>query len=61
MSGWLFWTLVGVGAWIVASVPLALLAGHLLARGRTRRVVLAGPGSARVRVRGRSRELSRSG
>jgi hypothetical protein len=64
MPGWLLWTLVGIGAWIVASVPAALLVGHMLGRRRAHRrrvVVLAGPGSIRVRVRERSRTLSRSG
>src|SRR6266568_8096298 len=53
MPGWLMWTLVGLGAWIAASVPLAFLAGRLLRHERkTRRrvIVLAGPGSIRVRV-----------
>ncbi|HLB19672.1 MAG TPA: hypothetical protein VK613_11130 [Gaiellaceae bacterium] len=63
MPGWLLWTLVGIGAWIVASVPVALLVGRVLARRTPRRrvVVLAGPGSNRVGVRERSRTLSRSG
>jgi len=64
MPGWLLWTLVGIGAWIVASVPIALLAGRLLARRRApcgRFVAVAGPESIRVRVRGRSRTLTRSG
>jgi hypothetical protein len=64
MPGWLLWTLVGIGAWIVASVPIALLVGHVLGRRRALRrrvVVLAGPGSIRVRVRERPRTLSRSG
>ncbi|HEY8776383.1 MAG TPA: hypothetical protein VIM33_07875 [Gaiellaceae bacterium] len=64
MPGWLLWTLIGIGAWIVASVPVALLVGRVLGRRRAPRrrvVVLAGPGSIRVRVRERSRTLSRSG
>jgi TPP-dependent 2-oxoacid decarboxylase len=64
MSGWLLWTLVGIGAWIAASVPAALLVGRALGRRRAHRrrvVVLAGSGSIRVRVRERSRTLSRSG
>jgi hypothetical protein len=64
MPGWFLWTLVGIGAWIVASVPIAFLVGHLLGRRRSPRrrfVVLAGPGSIRVRVRARSRTLTRSG
>jgi hypothetical protein len=64
MPGWLTWTLVGLGAWIVASVPLAFVGGHLIGCGRPTRgriVVLAGPASIRVRARGRSRALTRSG
>jgi len=48
MPGWLMWTLVGLGAWFAASVPLAFLAGRLLRQGRTTRrrvVVLSGPGA----------------
>jgi hypothetical protein len=29
MPGWLTWTLIGLGAWLVASVPFAFLAGYL--------------------------------
>jgi hypothetical protein len=64
MPGWLMWTLVGLGAWFAASVPLAFLAGRLLRQGRTTRrrvVVLARPGAIRVRVRERSRTLTGSG
>ena len=64
MPGWLMWTLVGLGAWFAASVPLAFLAGRLLRQGRTTRrrvVVLSGPGAIRIRVRERSRTLTRSG
>jgi hypothetical protein len=46
MPGWLMWTLVGFGAWLVASVPFAFLAGYLLSRrtlSRRRFVFLAGP------------------
>jgi hypothetical protein len=61
MPGWLTWALVGIGVWVTASVPLAFLVGHLLARRRVprSRVVLAGPGS--IRVRARSRTLTRPG
>jgi hypothetical protein len=62
MPGWLTWVLVGLGLWATASVPLAFLVGHLLGRKRAPRgrvVVLAGPGS--IRVRARSRTLTRSG
>jgi len=62
MPGWLLWTLVGLGVWVTASVPLAFLVGHLLGRRRGPRgriVVLTGPGSVRVRERGRT--LTRSG
>ena len=64
MPGWLLWTLVGIGAWLVASVPFALLAGRLLGRRRVLRrrvVMLAAPGAIRVRARGRSWTLTRSG
>jgi hypothetical protein len=64
MPGWLMWTLVGLGAWFAASVPLAFLAGRLLRQGRTTRrrvVVLSGPGAIRIRVRESSRTLTRSG
>jgi hypothetical protein len=64
MPGWLLWTLVGVGAWIVASVPLAFLVAHVLGRRRAPRaryVTVAGPGAIRMRVRERSRTLMRSG
>ncbi len=62
MPGWLMWTLVGLGVWVTASVPLAFLVGHLLGRRRAPRgriVVLAGPRS--IRVRARSRTLTGSG
>ncbi len=64
MPGWLMWTLVGLGAWLVASVPLAFLAGFLLSRRaapRHRVVFLAGPASIRQRGRVRSRTLTKSG
>jgi len=64
MPGWLVWTLVGLGAWFAASVPLAFLAGYLLSRRaapRHRVVLLAGPASIRVRGRIRARTLTRSG
>jgi len=64
MPGWLMWTLIGLGAWFAASVPLAFLAGYLLSRKRAprRRVVfLTGPASIRLRGRARSRALTRSG
>jgi hypothetical protein len=46
MPGWLMWTLIGLGAWLVASVPFAFLTGYLLSRRlapRRRVVFLAGP------------------
>jgi hypothetical protein len=64
MPGWLMWTLVGVGAWLVASVPFAFLAGYLLSRrhaSQRRYVLLAGPAGIRLRGRARSRTLTRSG
>lgn len=64
MPGWLTWTLIGLGAWLAASVPFAFLAGYLLRRRRApgRRVVfLATPASIRLRGRARSRTLTRSG
>jgi len=64
MPGWLTWTLVGLGAWLAASVPLAFLAGYLLSRRaapRHRVVSLAGPASIRLRGRVRSRTLTKSG
>ena len=64
MPGWLVWTLVGLGAWFAASVPLAFLAGYLLSRRtapRRRVVFLTGPASIRLRGRARSRTLTRSG
>jgi hypothetical protein len=63
MPGWLTWTLVGLGAWVVASVPFAFLAGFLLSRRPASRrfVFLAGSTSIRPRGRARSRTLSRSG
>jgi len=63
MPGWLMWTLVGLGAWLVASVPLAFLAGFLLSRRAAphRVVFLAGPTSIRQRGRVRSRMLTKSG
>ena len=65
MPGWLMWTLVGLGAWFLASVPFAFLAGYLLSRrpaSRRRFVFLAGPESIRPRdrARSRSRTLTRS-
>jgi hypothetical protein len=64
MPGWLVWTLIGLGAWLAASVPFAFLAGYLLSRRPAphRRVVfLAKPASIRLRDRARSRTLTRSG
>ena len=63
MPGWLVWTLVGLGAWFAASVPLAFLAGYLLSRGAAPRrvVLLAGPASIRLRGRVRAPTLTRSG
>jgi hypothetical protein len=64
MPGWLTWTLVGLAAWLVASVPFAFLAGYLLSRRRAshrRFVFLARPASTRPRDRARSRTLTRSG
>jgi hypothetical protein len=64
MPGWLVWTLVGLGAWFAASVPLAFLAGYLLSRRavpRHRVVLFAGPASIRLRGRARARTLTRSG
>ena len=65
MPGWVMWTLIGLGAWLVASVPFAFLAGHLLSRRpapRRRVVFLAGPASIRLRSRGRAGgTLTRSG
>jgi hypothetical protein len=64
MPGWLMWTLVGLGAGLAASVPLAFLAGYLLSRRaapRHRVVFLAGPGAVRLTGRVRSRTLTKSG
>jgi hypothetical protein len=62
MPGWLTWTLVGLGAWLVASVPFAFLAGYLLSRRPASRLVfLAGAASISPRDRARSRTLTRSG
>jgi hypothetical protein len=64
MPGWLMWTLVGLGAWLVASVPIAFLAGYLLSRrpaSDRRFVLLAGPASIRLPGRVRSGTLTRSG
>jgi hypothetical protein len=64
MPGWLVWTLVGLGAWFAASVPLAFLAGYLLSRRavpRHRVVLFAGTASIRLRGRVRARTLTRSG
>jgi hypothetical protein len=64
MPGWLLWTLVGFGAWLVASVPFAFLAGYLLSRRRESRgrfVFLAKPASIGLRGRSRSRTLTKSG
>jgi hypothetical protein len=64
MPGWLMWTLVGLGAWLAASVPFAFLASYLLRRRpapRRRFVFLAGPASIRLRSRARSRTLTGSG
>jgi hypothetical protein len=64
MPGWLMWTLVGLGAWLGASVPFAFLAGYLLSRppaSRGRFVFLAKPASIGLRSRSRSRTLTRSG
>jgi hypothetical protein len=62
MPGWLTWTLVGLGAWLIASVPFAFLAGYLLSRRpASRRRLVFLPVSIRPRDRARSRTLSRSG
>jgi hypothetical protein len=64
MPGWLMWTLIGLGAWLVASVPFAFLTGYPLSRRlapRHRVVFLAGPASIRLTGRARSRTLTRSG
>jgi hypothetical protein len=64
MPGWLMWTLVGLGAGLAASVPLAFLAGYLLSRRDAphhRVVFLPGPGAVHLRRRVRSRTLTRSG
>lgn len=64
MPGWLMWTLIGLGTWFAASVPLAFLAGYLISHRtepRRRVVFLVRPASIRVRARTRSRAtLSRS-
>jgi hypothetical protein len=63
MPGWLLWTLLGLGVWVAASVPFALVAGHLLGSRPAPHltVVLAGRASIRDRIRGRSRTLTRAG
>lgn len=64
MPGSLLWMLIGLGAWLAASVPFAFLAGYLLSRRpapRRRVVFLAGPASIRLRGRARSRTLTGSG
>ena len=64
MPGWVMWMLIGLGAWLVASVPFAFLAGYLLSRRPAPRrhvVFLAGAASIRRRGRARSRTLTRSG
>jgi hypothetical protein len=64
MPGWLMWTLVGIGAWLAASVPFAFLAGYLLSRRpapRRRVMVPPGPASIRLGTRAHSRTLTRSG
>jgi uncharacterized membrane protein len=64
MPGWLTWTLVGLGVWLVVSVPVAFFADYLLSRrpaSHRRVVLLAGPGSIRLRGRSRSRTLTRPG
>jgi hypothetical protein len=55
MPGWLFWTFVGLTAWFVLSLVVALLLGNLFRRGgdaRRRAVFLAGPVALRPRGRG---------
>jgi hypothetical protein len=64
MSEWLTWTLVGVGAWLAVSVPVAFLAGHLLGREpapRRRTANLPRPTTARPRMRDGQRTLTRLG
>jgi hypothetical protein len=64
MPGWLIWTVIGLAAWTVASLPLALLAGCLLTgrrAPRSRIMALPGPKSIRVRGRDRSQTLIGSG
>ncbi len=63
MPAWLMWALIGLGAWLAASLPFALLAAYLLSRRpapRRRFVFLAGPASIRLRSRTRSRTLTGS-
>jgi hypothetical protein len=63
MPEWLTWTLVGLGAWLAVSAPVAFLAGHVLSRRPARRrriVILAGPMSARLRTRDRPRTVTMS-
>ena len=63
MPGWLMWTLIGLGAWLAASVPLAFFTGYLLSRRpppRGRVVFVARPAAIRLRERARSRTLTRS-
>jgi hypothetical protein len=40
LPGWLIWVLVGLGAWIVVSIPLGFLIARFAALGRS-------PGSPR--------------
>ena len=48
MPGWLLWTLVGLGAWFAASVPLAFLAGYLLSRRAAPPPACRAPGRTRI-------------
>ena len=68
MSGWLLWTLIGLGTWCAVSVPVAFLLARLIGRTRTeslptrgRVFILARPVKSTGRDRQRSRTLTRSG
>ena len=63
MTGWLTWTLVGLGIWFAVSVMSAFLVGHLLShRSAPHRVVIVvAPAAVCGRVRARSRTLTSSG
>ena len=55
MPNWLFWTFVGLAAWFLVSIVVALLVANLIFRRREagqRVVVLAGPASMRLGGRG---------